>query len=151
MNCDNVKLEYGLDVTGKNIYSEDQIREILSRMPATIYKLASHVNDAQVELDMANHNLKVVKAKLHLYASTNKDALSLSSVDDRKAWVIQNDEVCEAEKEVIAASAQVKIAQIKCDRAEHEFIAVRKLASLLEKEKDTQANYDKYNDDGYLG
>nr|DAV53580.1 MAG TPA: hypothetical protein [Caudoviricetes sp.] len=143
-------LEEKLDVSGKNVYTEDQIRELLSRMPATIYKYATELSEAQTELDKVEHNLRVVKAKCHLYASANKEVLQLSSVDDRKSWVIQQDEVRSAEDEVIAASAKVKIANIKYERAEHEFIAVRKLASLLESEKSAQMNYDRYNSRNYV-
>ena len=142
-------LENKLEVTSKNVNNEEQVREILSRMPATIAKLANEVNNAQVDLDEAEQNLKVVKAKSHLYATAHKDELGLSSVEDRKAWVTQQEDVQEAENRIILASSALRIAQIKCNRGEQEFITVRKLASLIEKEKDAQKNYDKYSNDQY--
>lgn len=140
----DIELQAKLDVTGKCSYTIRQVAELLSRMPGTISHYGEIVSEKQIVLDQAKHNLKVVQAKFQLEASANKDCLGLSSVDDRKAWVAQCEEVKNAENDIILASGELRSAQIKLDRANNEFITVRKLSSIIEKRYDAQKNADKY-------
>ena len=141
----DIELQQKLEVSGKGAYTLRQVSELLSRMPGTISHYGELVNERQVELDQAKHNLKVVQAKYQLIASSDKEALGLSSVDDRKAWVSQQDEVKEAENKIIEASGSLRVAQIKLDRANNEFITVRKLSSIIEKRYDAMKNADKFS------
>lgn len=141
----DIELQQKLEVTGKNAYTIKQVAELLSRMPGTISHYGEVVNEKQIALDQAKHNLKVVQAKYQLMASAEKESLGLSSVDDRKAWVAQADEVKDAEAKIIEASGELRIAQIKLDRANNEFITVRKLSSIIEKRYEAQKNADKYS------
>ncbi|MGN1217165.1 MAG: hypothetical protein ACI4TD_04230 [Phocaeicola sp.] len=140
-----IELQNKLEVSGKKAYTIRQVAELLSRMPGTISHYGEMVCEAQTELDTAKHNLKVVQAKYQLIASAEKESLGLSSVDDRKAWVAQADEVKDAEAKIIEASGKLRVAQIKLDRANNEFISVRKLSSIIEKRYEAQKNADKYS------
>lgn len=140
----SIVLQDKMDLSKIDGYTVRDVSALLSRMPATICHYADEVIRCKQELDEANHSMKLTRAKYQLQASANKEALGLSSVDDRKAWVELQPEVDEAEARIIKATAALAVANSKLDRADNEFITARKLASMIEKRYDAQERADKY-------
>ena len=135
-----------LTISGDNRYSVMQIQELLSRMPQTIREYGERCAEAMTDVDMKKYELKKSRAIIMLEASTNKEALGLSSEKDRVAYVDQSEVVVMAEIDLITAKGNYEGLKLKYEQAENTFVAVRKLASMIQADEENQKLYDKYRD-----
>ena len=135
-----------LTVTGENRYSVMQIQELLSRMPQTIREYGERCAEAMADVDMKKYELRKERAIAMLGASTNKEALGLSSEKDRVAYVDQSENVVRAEIALIEAKGNYESLKLKYEQADNTFVAVRKLASMIQADEENQRLHDKYRD-----
>lgn len=135
-----------LTITGENRYSVMQIQELLSRMPQTIREYGERCANAMSELDMKKYELKKQRAIVMLEASAMKEQLGLSSEKDRVAYTDQDERVVTAEIALIEAKGEYEGLKLKYEQADNTFVAVRKLASMVQADEENQRLYDKYRD-----
>lgn len=115
-----------------------EIKRLLRALPPLIRDARQTAIKAEFALEEAKLKTKQAFAKAGLKASTQKDALGLSSAEDRKAWVITQPEIEKAEVEEIFAKSNALIAQSDQTYMENVFAAVRKTANLMEDEYNDQ-------------
>jgi hypothetical protein len=115
-----------------------EVKRLLRDTPSKIRQFRQRAIKAEFELEKAKLNTKKVYAVLQLKASTNKETLGLSSADDRKAWVLTQPEIEEAEIAEIEAKSTALLAQSDQTFYENLFSAVRKTANLMEDEYQDQ-------------
>lgn len=143
---DNFEVAKGLNLKNARVYTITEIQKALTGMPETKYHYGVEVITAKAAFDKAKYNLQRVMAAKQLEASSMKEEYGLSSDTDRKSWVKNQPEVAEAEIGLIEADTQLKLMEMKYQRAEDEFITARKLAGMIQQEEENQQRYDKYRD-----
>ena len=131
-----------LTITGENRYSVMQIQELLSRMPQTIREYGERCANAMSDVDMKKYELKKQRAIVMLEASSMKEQLGLSSEKDRVAYVDQDERVVTAEIALIDAKGEYESLKLKYEQADNTFVAVRKLASMVQADEENQRLYD---------
>lgn len=135
-----------LTISGENRYKVNQIQELLSRMPQTIREYGERAAEAMGTVELAKSNYKKALAAAQLVASQNKEDFGLSSEKDRQAWAINREEVAEAELSLQEAKIEYEGLRLKYEQSENTFVAVRKLASMIQADEENQQLYDKYRD-----
>lgn len=130
-----------LDPSKFKFYDEKEIKRWLSALPWNIAESDKHRAKCQENLDVAKHDLKVLKAGKHLEARNNSD---YTSNDDRKAYVDQDSEVVAKEVEIIRLDGEQTVATIEFERLNNMFTAIRKLASMYVSSEENQRNAAKY-------
>ena len=123
--------------------SQAQITFQLTRLPRQKVEASKLVHSSRSKLQQAEFDLKRVMAKQQMIAVAKKEVLELSSDADRKAWVLEQKEVIEAEMALIQARADHEAAKVIWGYFDDMFTSVRKQATLIEKQLDTQAQYAK--------
>jgi hypothetical protein len=124
--------------------SEAQIRQRLTEIPDQKVQASEIVYRTKAELQDAEFDLKRVMAKYQVLASTQKEDLNLSSADDRKAFVLGQPDVVAAEKRLVLARLDHTAAEVVWVYFDDSFTAIRKQATLIEKQMDTVQQYAKY-------
>jgi hypothetical protein len=90
---------------------------------------------------LAKQNLEVLKAQYHIRARANDE---LTAADDRKAWVMTQFDVHDAELVYLTAQADYKGAELKYEAVDDLFSAVRKLANMRIADNESVNNANKY-------
>ena len=117
---------------------------MLASLPKTKYVYGAEVIEKGKILDEKKFELKRAMATAHIEANTYKDSLNLSSADDRKAYAMNDKKVIEAEVAVVEATGDYEFAKLQFGYADDLFIAVRKAATIVEKQLDAQKEADRY-------
>lgn len=133
-----------MTITGDNRYNVMQIQELLSRMPQTIREYGEQAAEAMAEVEMRKADLKKARAIVMLEASVRKEQLGLSSEKDRVAYTDQDVRVVEAEISLIEARGNYESTKLKYEQADNTFVAVRKLASMIQADEENQKLYERY-------
>lgn len=140
----DIELAEKLDTSNLRQYTEVEILRLLASLPKTKYVYGAEVIEKGRILDEKKFELKRATAVAHIEANTYKDDLKLSSADDRKAYAMNDKRVVEAETEVVKASGDYEFAKLQFGYADDLFIAVRKAATIVEKQLEAQKQADQY-------
>ena len=106
-----------------------EIQRLLALLPKLILKCEEKVQQADYALDLAEGNLDVEKAKMHLLA---RDDAKLTAADDRKAWARCQETVQSGEITVIECRRDVALAKLTMKKYERYDTNVRKAAKIFE-------------------
>lgn len=138
-----LELLEGVEVGQVDLYTDEEIKTLLKRLPRTKYKYAEDVANALITFRDAKRELDKVKAQMHLRA--RQDA-KLTSDGDRKAWAQSQPETEAAEIALINAEAEFKMAEMRYEAYDDLFNAVRKLANMQIEKDQAIKDADKYED-----
>ena len=133
-----------LDTSNLRAFSIDEVKALLSRLPKTKYVYGAEVVEAGKMLDEKRFELKRATALAHIDASTNKEKLGLSSAEDQKAHAINDQSVIDAEVAVVEASGAYEYAKLQFGYVDDLFIAARKVATIVEKQMEAEAEATRY-------
>ena len=140
----DIELAEKLDTSSLRQYTEVEILRLLASLPKPKYVYGAEVIEKGKILDEKKFELKRAMATAHIEANTYKDSLNLSSADDRKAYAMNDKEVIKAEVAVVEATGDYEFAKLQFGYADDLFIAVRKAATIVEKQLDAENEADRY-------
>lgn len=113
------------------VYTQPQIERLLTTLPYEMQKVESEITALEIMLDDVEVKCKRVEAEFKLKSIAKKQAKELLSENDRTAWVNSQPEVQEAQDKVIQIKGMLSAKKVVFNRYERNFVAVRKLASLI--------------------
>lgn len=141
----DIKFAEKLDTSNLQAFTIEEVMALLSALPKTKYVYGAEVIEKGKVLDEKRFELKRATALAHINANTNKESLGLSSSDDRKAYALNDEKVVESEVSVVQASGDYEMAKLQFGYADDLFIAVRKVATIVEKQLDAQKEAERYS------
>lgn len=130
------KLTVPIEVLLKNIdflpkLSIEQTEKLLTSLPYKMEEIESKIVALEMIFDEAQSRCKRVESHYKLLSIAKKQSKELLSEGDRTAWVNCQEEVQKAQDDVLKAKKALKEEQTLFNRLERNFIAVRKIASLV--------------------
>lgn len=130
------KLTVPIEVLLKNIdflpkLSIEQTEKLLTSLPYKMEEIESKIVALEMIFDEAQSRCKRVESHYKLLSIAKKQSKELLSEGDRTAWVNCQEEVQKAQDDVLKAKKALKEEQALFNRLERNFIAVRKIASLV--------------------
>lgn len=130
------KLTVPIEVLLKNIdflpkLSIGQTEKLLTSLPYKMEEIESKIVALEMIFDEAQSRCKRVESHYKLLSIAKKQTKELLSEGDRTAWVNCQEEVQKAQDDVLKAKKALKEEQTLFNRLERNFIAVRKIASLV--------------------
>lgn len=130
------KLTVPIEVLLKNIdflpkLSIEQTEKLLTSLPYKMEEIESKIVALEMIFDEAQSRCKRVESHYKLLSISKKQSKELLSEGDRTAWVNCQEEVQKAQDDVLKAKKALKEEQTLFNRLERNFIAVRKIASLV--------------------
>lgn len=134
-----------LNTDNLTAFTMEEVLSLLSALPKTKYVYGAAVIDKSKTVDEAKFGLKRDTAVAHLDASVNRDKLNLTNAEDRKAHALNDPKVVKAEIALIEAQGEYEAAKLQFEYADDLFVAIRKIATIVEKQLDAQKEADKYS------
>ena len=130
------KLTVPIEVLLKNIdflpkLSIEQTEKLLTSLPYKMEEIESKIVALEMIFDEAQSRCKRVESHYKLLSISKKQSKELLSEGDRTAWVNCQEEVQKAQDDVLKAKKALKEEQTLFNRLDRNFIAVRKIASLV--------------------
>ena len=130
------KLTVPIEVLLKNIdflpkLSIEQTEKLLTSLPYKMEEIESKIVALEMIFDEAQSRCKRIESHYKLLSIAKKQSKELLSDGDRTAWVNCQEEVQQAQDDVLKAKKALKEEQTLFNRLERNFIAVRKIASLV--------------------
>lgn len=130
------KLTVPIEVLLKNIdflpkLSIEQTEKLLTSLPYKMEEIESKIVALEMIFDEAQSRCKRVESHYKLLSIAKKQSKELLSEGDRTSWVNCQEEVQKAQDDVLKAKKALKEEQTLFNRLERNFIAVRKIASLV--------------------
>lgn len=130
------KLTVPIEVLLKNIdflpkLSIEQTEKLLTSLPYKMEEIESKIVALEMIFDEAQSRCKRIESHYKLMSIAKKQSKELLSEGDRTAWVNCQEEVQQAQDDVLKAKKALKEEQTLFNRLERNFIAVRKIASLV--------------------
>lgn len=130
------KLTVPIEVLLKNIdflpkLSIEQTEKLLTSLPYKMEEVESKIVALEMIFDEAQSRCKRLESHYKLLSIAKKQSKELLSEGDRTAWVNCQEEVQKAQDDVLKAKKALKEEQTLFNRLERNFIAVRKIASLV--------------------
>ena len=130
------KLTVPIEVLLKNIdflpkLSIEQTEKSLTSLPYKMEEIESKIVALEMIFDEAQSRCKRIESHYKLLSIAKKQTKELLSEGDRTAWVNCQEEVQKAQDDVLKAKKALKEEQTLFNRLERNFIAVRKIASLV--------------------
>lgn len=130
------KLTVPIEVLLKNIdflpkLSIEQTEKLLTSLPYKMEEIESKIVALEMIFDEAQSRCKRVESHYKLLSIAKKQTKELLSEGDRTAWVNCQEEVQKAQDDVLKAKKALKEEQTLFNRLDRNFIAVRKIASLV--------------------
>lgn len=130
------KLTVPIEVLLKNIdflpkLSIEQTEKLLTSLPYKMEEIESKIVALEMIFDEAQSRCKRIESHYKLLSIAKKQSKELLSEGDRIAWVNCQEEVQKAQDDVLKAKKALKEEQTLFNRLERNFIAVRKIASLV--------------------
>lgn len=130
------KLTVPIEVLLKNIdflpkLSIEQTEKLLTSLPYKMEEIESKIVALEMIFDEAQSRCKRIESHYKLLSIAKKQSKELLSEGDRTAWVNCQEEVQQAQDDVLKAKKALKEEQTLFNRLERNFIAVRKIASLV--------------------
>ena len=130
------KLTVPIEVLLKNIdflpkLSIEQTEKLLTSLPYKMEEIESKIVALEMIFDEAQSRCKRVESHYKLLSIAKKQSKELLSEGDRTAWVNCQEEVQKAQDDVLKAKKALKEEQTLFNRLDRNFIAVRKIASLV--------------------
>lgn len=130
------KLTVPIEVLLKNIdflpkLSIEQTEKLLTSLPYKMEEIESKIVALEMIFDEAQSRCKRLESHYKLLSISKKQSKELLSEGDRTAWVNCQEEVQKAQDDVLKAKKALKEEQTLFNRLERNFIAVRKIASLV--------------------
>ena len=130
------KLTVPIEVLLKNIdflpkLSIEQTEKLLTSLPYKMEEIESKIVALEMIFDEAQSRCKRIESHYKLLSIAKKQTKELLSEGDRTAWVNCQEEVQQAQDDVLKAKKALKEEQTLFNRLERNFIAVRKIASLV--------------------
>ncbi|MBQ9160934.1 MAG: hypothetical protein IJ122_06390 [Methanobrevibacter sp.] len=111
--------------------SEDQVEKLLTTLPYKMEEIENKLAKLEIIYDEAQTRAKRIEAEFKLKSIELKARKELLSEGDRSSWVLCQQAVQDAQDDVIKAKAILKETQVIFNRYERNFVAVRKIASLI--------------------
>lgn len=130
------QLTVPIEVLLKNIdflpkLSVEQTEKLLTSLPYKMEQVENKVVALEMIYDEAQSRCKRVESHYKLLSIAKKQSKELLSEGDRTAWVNCQEEVQKAQDDVLKSKKALKEEQTLFNRLERNFIAVRKIASLV--------------------
>ena len=130
------KLTVPIEVLLKNIdflpkLSIEQTEKLLTSLPYKMEEIESKIVALEMIFDEAQSRCKRIESHYKLLSIAKKQSKELLSEGDRTDWVNCQEEVQQAQDDVLKAKKALKEEQTLFNRLERNFIAVRKIASLV--------------------
>ena len=130
------KLTVPIEVLLKNIdflpkLSIEQTEKLLTSLPYKMEEIESKIVALEMIFDEAQSRCKRVESHYKLLSIAKKQTKELLSEGDRTAWVNCQEEVQKAQDDVLKAKKALKEEQTLFNRLDRNFIAARKIASLV--------------------
>lgn len=130
------KLTVPIEVLLKNIdflpkLSIEQTEKLLTSLPYKMEEIESKIVALEMIFDEAQSRCKRIESHYKLLSIAKKQSKELLSEGDRTAWVNCQEEVQQSQDDVLKAKKALKEEQTLFNRLERNFIAVRKIASLV--------------------
>ena len=130
------KLTVPIEVLLKNIdflpkLSIEQTEKLLTSLPYKMEEIESKIVALEMIFDEAQSRCKRIESHYKLLSIAKKQTKELLSEGDRTAWVNCQEEVQKAQDDVLKAKKALKEEQTLFNRLDRNFIAVRKIASLV--------------------
>ena len=130
------KLTVPIEVLLKNIdflpkLTIEQTEKLLTSLPYKMEEIENKIVALEMIFDEAQSRCKRVESHFKLLSISKKQSKELLSEGDRTAWVNCQEEVQKAQDDVLKAKKALKEEQTLFNRLERNFIAVRKIASLV--------------------
>ena len=122
----------------------DQTERLLTSLPYKMEQIENRIVALEMIYDEAQSRCKRVESRYKLLSISRKQAKELLSEGDRTAWVNCQDEVIEAQDDVLKAKKALKEEQTLFNRLERNFVAVRKIASLINNTETAMGSSQKY-------
>lgn len=136
------------DVAKIEEFTADEIGRLLAVLPKTIYQYGIEAKKLLNVLNEAKNSSKKTRARVWLtsivYKKQHPD--ELTSEGDRRAWVEAHDDVINADVAEIMAQSDYEMAVLRMEYADDLFTAVRKAASLIEKQEQAVRRNDRYGE-----
>lgn len=146
---ENEKLTVPIEVLLKNIdflpkLTIDQVEKLLTSLPYKMEEIESKIVALEMIFDEAQSRCKRIESHYKLLSIVKKQSKELLSEGDRTAWVNCQEEVQQAQDDVLKAKKALKEEQTLYNRLERNFIAVRKIASLVNNTENAIGSSQKY-------
>ena len=125
-------------------YSEDDIRWHLQHDPNMVAESGLMLADIQKAYDNARIDTKVILAEVWNQCNKNREALGLTSAEDRKNWVQANGRYVVALRQEVQWKYQLARMQIIYDKYQDIFTGIRKLATIIQTSNEIQTSNDKW-------
>jgi mRNA deadenylase 3'-5' endonuclease subunit Ccr4 len=125
-----------IDVLLQNIdklpkLSIDQVERLLTTIPYKMEQIENKIVALEMIYDEAVARQKTLEAQYKLKSIEKKQSKELLSEGDRTAWVNTQQDVILSQNDSLKAKNALKAEQVLFNRYDRNFIAVRKIASLL--------------------
>lgn len=124
-------------------YDRHEIEGLLDSLPGTIAKADMALAQCENNLEQLEQDLKVMKAKYHLKASVDKEELSLTNAEDRKAYVETQPDVIDMCNQIIVEKGNKAVLRIQLEKYDRLFTSIRKQANMIISEDQLTMNSDK--------
>lgn len=111
--------------------NEEQCLKMLTTIPYKLEEIENKITSLEIILDEAEAKQKRLEAQFKLKSIELKQRKELLSEGDRTAWVMCQPEVIQAQDDVFKVRKQLMELQPLHDRLDRNFIAVRKIAGML--------------------
>lgn len=113
------------------VFTQPQIERLLTALPYEMQKVESEITALEIMLDDVEIKCKRIESDFKIKSIVKKQAKELLSENDRTAWVNTQPEVQEAQDKVLQVKGMLAAKKVVFNRYERNFVAVRKLASLI--------------------
>lgn len=128
-----------------------KISTMITRIPQRKWNAAQSVVNGTISKKTAEKNAKTIRATKMLSASRMKTQKGLSSAEDRRAFVDNDEEVQAADLTVIEAEAELLAAKLGYECLDDLFTAGKKIMDYLTEQDKAQRQYDRFVDEGNRG
>lgn len=113
------------------VYTQPQIERLLTTLPYEMQRVESEITALEIMLDDVEIKCKRVESEFKIKSIAKKQAKELLSENDRTAWVNTQPEVQEVQDRVMQVKGMLATKKVVFNRYDRNFVAVRKLASLI--------------------
>lgn len=135
-----IQLEYDTDVAEEMAYTDEEIQKLLKKLPVVMFQAAQSVVIKLMDYKEAKRKLKKEYAIAMMKAQHQDD---LSAAEDRKAWANDQDNVEQAEIDLINAEAEYKMAEFHLNAYDNLYMAIKKLVEMRMEQNKAQDNADR--------
>lgn len=130
VNILKVQLEQDIDVGNEMAYRDEELKRLLKKLPVIMFQASQTVVLKFIDFKDAKRKVKKEMAIAMMQANSDENKQTLTSAEDRKAYAQDQNNVEQAEVELIQAEAEYRMAEFHFNAYDNLYMAVKKMADM---------------------